>query len=76
MSEAKKIAMLEEMMELEAGTLKADTVLNDVEEWDSIALISFIALVDDTFDTVLKGTDVKNAHTVADLLDLMETSHD
>lgn len=72
MTETRKIEMLEEMMELEAGTLKADTVLSDIEEWDSIALISFIALMDDEFDKVIKGSVVKQAKTVADLMALME----
>lgn len=64
--------MLEEMMELEAGTLTPETVLNDIEEWDSIALISFIALMDDEFDKVVKGSVVKEQKTVADLMALME----
>lgn len=72
MTETRKIEMLEEMMELEAGTLKADTVLSDIEEWDSIALISFIALMDDEFDKVIKGSVIKQAKTVADLMALME----
>ena len=72
MTDAKKIEMLEEMMELEAGTLTPETVLNDIEEWDSIALISFIALMDDEYDKVVKGSVVKEQKTVADLMALME----
>lgn len=72
MTDAQKIKMLEEMMELEVGTLKPETNLNDIEEWDSIALISFIALMDDEFDKVVKGSVVKEQKTVADLMALME----
>lgn len=72
MTDAQKIKMLEEMMELEVGTLKPETNLNDIEEWDSIALISFIALMDDEFDKVVKGSVVKGQKTVADLMALME----
>lgn len=72
MADAKKIEMLEEMMELEAGTLTPETKLNDIEEWDSIALISFIALMDDEFDKVVKGSVIKAQKTVADLMALME----
>lgn len=64
--------MLEEMMELEPGTLTPETQLSDVEEWDSIALISFIALMDDEFDKVIKGSVIKSQKTVADLIALME----
>jgi len=72
MTTEKKIEMLEEMMELEAGTLKPETVLSTLEEWDSIALISFIALIDDEFDKVINGSLIKEQKTVADLLALME----
>ena len=59
MTNEKKIELLEDMLDLESGTLKPDTALKDLEEWDSIALISFIALVDDEFDRVVKGTVIK-----------------
>ena len=72
MNDAKKIEMLEEMMELEHCTLNVDTKLSDLEEWDSIALISFIALIDDEFDKVLRGSAVKQSKTVSDLMALME----
>ena len=72
MNDAKKIEMLEEMMELEHGTLNVDTKLSDLEEWDSIALISFIALIDDEFDKVLRASVVKQSKTVSDLMALME----
>ncbi len=72
MTTEKKIEMLEDMMELETGTLTPETVLSTLEEWDSIALISFIALIDDEFDKVINGSLIKEQKTVADLLALME----
>lgn len=72
MTKEKKLELLEEMMDLDAGTLTPDTVLADLDEWDSIALISFIALMDDEFDRIVKGSLVKEQKTVADLLALME----
>lgn len=35
-----KIQFLEEIMDVEEGTLEADTLLDDVEEWDSISALS------------------------------------
>ncbi len=72
MTNEKKLVLLEEMLELKPGTLKPETVLEDLDEWDSIARISFIALVDDEFDKVIKGAAVKEQKTVADLMTLME----
>lgn len=67
-----KIALLEEMMELDEGTLTPQTRLADLEEWDSIAVISFIALVDDEFDKIIKGSQIKEFQTIADALAVME----
>ena len=72
MTEKEKIPMLEEMMELDEGTLTPDTVLADLEEWDSIAVISFIVLVDDEFNKIIKGSQIKEFKTIADTLAVME----
>lgn len=71
MTNEKKLELLEDMLELDPGTLKPETVLENLEEWDSVAVISFIALVDDEFDKVIKGTSVREQKTVGDLLSLM-----
>ena len=38
---------LDEMLELDPGTLTGDETLESLEAWDSLAVISFIALVDE-----------------------------
>lgn len=72
MSQEEKIAKLEEIMELDEGELKMTDVLADYEEWDSIAVLSYIALMDSEFHKNIKGTDVKNFVTVKDAIDMME----
>lgn len=72
MTVEEKIAMLEEVMELDEGTLKADDELEEYEEWDSIARLAFIAMLDSDFDKVVKGDVIKALKTVQDALDLME----
>ena len=72
MIEKEKLALLEEMLELDEGRLTPQTKLADLEEWDSIAVISFIALVDDHFDKIIKGSQIKKFQTVSDALAVME----
>lgn len=72
MTNEKKMELLEEVMDMEAGTLAPDAVLEELEEWNSIAVISFIAMVDDEFDKVINSASLKKQKTVADLLALME----
>ncbi len=71
MTEQEKIAMLEEMMELDEGTLAADTALADIEEYDSMAKLSLIVLMEDEFDVKLDGDTIKGFETVGDVLKLM-----
>lgn len=62
--------LLDEVLELDAGTLQGDEKLEDVENWDSLAVISYIALVDEQFGVVVDSEHLMQAKTVADLYNL------
>ncbi len=70
MTKADFLRELDEMLELAPGTLSGDEALADVEGWDSLAVISFIALVDEKLNLVVEGEKLARAKTVADLLDI------
>ena len=72
MTEKEKLALLEEAMELDEGTLSIDDVLEDYPEWDSISALSLIALVDEKFGKILDGQTVKKFEKVSDVLAVME----
>ena len=61
---------LDEMLELDPGSLTGAEALEDLENWDSLAVISFIALVDEKLGLVVEGEKLVKAKTVADLLTL------
>ena len=71
MTDQEKMALLEECWELDEGTLTADTVLEDVEEYDSMAKLSLIVLMDDEFGVKLTGDMIKGFEKVSDILSLM-----
>lgn len=71
MTNAEKIALLEETWELDEGTLAEDTVLADLEGYDSMAKLSLIVLCDDEFGKKLPGETIKGFATVKDILDFM-----
>lgn len=71
MTGKEKMGLLEEMLELENGTLKEDTFIRQVENWDSMAAISLIALVDEEFQKPLSAEQIKNFITIKDILDYM-----
>lgn len=67
-----KISMLEEMLELDEGTLKISTNLSEIEEWDSMAKLSLIVLLDDEFDRSISGEDINRLVKIQDILDYMQ----
>lgn len=71
MTDQEKIAMIEETWELDEGTLAMDTVLADVEEYDSMAKLALIVLMDDEFDVKLTGAVIKGFETIGDIVALM-----
>jgi len=68
MNTAEFLLALDEMLELDPGTLTGAEALEDLETWDSLAVISFIALVDEKLGLVVEGEKLVKAKTVADLL--------
>jgi|AGTN01.1.fsa_nt_gi Phosphopantetheine attachment site. len=66
-----KAAFLNELaivLDLPEGSLTGAEVLEDIPEWDSLAVISFIALVDEKFDIVVDGEALAKAKTVDELV--------
>ena len=72
MTEEEKLAMLEDLLEVDEGALKPETMLTDVEEYDSMSMLSLIVMMQDEFNVNLKSTDVKGFQTVGDILARME----
>lgn len=72
MTTQEKLEKLEEIMDLEPNTLKETDLLSDYEEWDSVAALSFIAMMDEEFGKAVKGAEIKKFVTFADVLAVME----
>jgi acyl carrier protein len=67
-----KLNALEEMMELDEGTLSPETSLDDVEEWDSLAALSLVVLLKEEFDKKITGQEIRAFLTIRDILNVME----
>ena len=68
MTEKEKIGMLEDLLEVEEGSLSRETLLDEVEEYDSMSKLSLIVMMEDEFGVKLKGEDIKWFRTVGDIL--------
>ena len=67
MTQEDAIAGLEEIFEVEPGTLKPDTPLDSLA-WDSMAMLSVIALLSEKFGKRVTGAQVKGFQTIGDIL--------
>jgi acyl carrier protein len=61
---------LEEVMSLPKGTIRGDESLVSLKGWDSVALMSFIALMDEELEVRVTGRQVMQCQTVPELVAL------
>ena len=61
-----------DILELDEGSLKGGETLSDIDEWDSLAFLSVIAMADEEFDVVIQGDKLEQIKTVDDLVALVE----
>lgn len=67
-----KIALLEETIEAEEGSLSPDMLLEDVDEYDSMTKLAIIVMMEDEFSVKLTGDMVRGFVKVEDILQLMQ----
>ena len=72
MTHQEKMAFIEEILDVDEGTLTPETVLAELEEYTSLAMLSLIVMFDDEFGRRVTGPEVKAFKTVGDILALME----
>ncbi len=69
-AESEFLNFLERQLELE--NLRMDQSLADLEQWDSLAMVMFVANVDAEYNIPVNGNAVAQAETVRDLYNLMQ----
>lgn len=60
-------AAVAEILETEATGLTGTESLDDLGNWDSLAIISFVAMVDSDLDRIVDNEKLKQAKTLNDL---------
>ena len=61
---------LTESIEFQEGSLNLDTKIESIE-WDSLAVISCIALADEKFNVMLSGDELAKISTIGDIFQLI-----
>jgi len=62
----------EQFDETDASEFKADTEFRKLEEWTSMTALMIIAMVDDEYEVVIKGEDVRKSKTIEDLFNVVK----
>ena len=63
----------EQFDDTDPSEIKAETKFRDLEEWSSLIGLSIISMVDDEFEVVLKGDDMRRANTVEELYNIVQS---
>ena len=57
----------------DASEIKAETIFKELDEWSSLIALSVIAMIDEEYDVIIKGDDIRNSNTVEDLFNLVQS---
>ena len=52
--------------------ISMESSLGDIEEWDSLSFVSFLAMVNASYGKKAIPADVKSANTIADLFEIVK----
>jgi len=68
-----KIKFYEQLAKiLDIEEVKPGNVLKDFEAWDSLAILSVLAMADSTYGVSIKADEIRSVTTAADLANLVE----
>jgi acyl carrier protein len=70
MNRTEFLSALDRILELPEGTLTGSEKLENLENWNSLAMIDFIALADTNNGVKLSARQIGRSETVSDLLEL------
>ncbi|WP_302807200.1 acyl carrier protein [Cloacibacillus porcorum] len=66
-----KITLIAETLDTDQDNVKPEIELKFIEEWDSMGMISTIAMLDRKFGKILSAEQIEELKTVQDILNLM-----
>ena len=72
MTEKEKLELAEEIMDVEEDTLSMDTLLDDIDEWDSLGALTLIVESKKRWGKVITTEIIDELKTVSDLCELFE----
>ncbi len=59
--------------DIDINKISPETSFRDLDEWSSLIALSVLAMIDEDYDVQLKGEEMRNAKTVQQLFDLVQS---
>lgn len=59
--------------ETSAESITGDTVYSELEEWDSVMLLSLISMIDEKYNVVVDVEELNETRTVEDLFNYVDS---
>jgi len=60
---------LDDIFEVELGTIKPNTTFKDLDEWDSVTLLSLVAVFEEEYGVVLSNDIIDKSYTILELVE-------
>lgn len=71
MDTAQFLELMQDTLDLETE-LTLDVKFRELDEWDSLAYLSTIAMIDDEYDIVINANDFRALETLGDIVKAIE----
>ena len=71
MDEKQFVVNMEELLEVDPGSLHAGIELTSLPQWDSLAFVSFLAMADSKYGAKVAPVELRQCKTVGDLMKLV-----
>ena len=60
---------LDDIFEVELGTIKPNTTFKDLDEWDSVTLLSLVAVFEEEYGVFLSNDIIDKSDTILELVE-------
>lgn len=60
----------ESIQGLESGTIQSETVFQELSQWDSLALLTTMAMIDSEYNVSLSASRINGCVTILDLFEV------
>lgn len=70
--EEKFLLKFKEVLEAPEKNVTLNDVFREYDEWNSLAFLSLIAMIDEEFDVIIEGKEFKQLLTVGEIIDAIK----